>query len=133
MHELDQFLASWEETAEGNRAAFIALQRHLAGMENTELRYVARPGISHSLRVRHRAQTRRELFAMVDVIEEVPRWLSVCLYQDWVSDPEGLGDSVLGGLLGEDAICFDVEQHSQKRLAYICQRLDEACRRAAEE
>lgn len=133
MHELNEFLASWEDTAEGSKAAFIALQRHLARLNGAELRFIARPGISYSLRARHQDQQKRELFAMVDVIEDVPRWLSICLYQDWVSDPDGLGDRVPGGLLGEDAICFDMESASEERLTYLCERLEEACRRAAQE
>ena len=133
MHELNEFLASWEDTAEGNKAAFIALQQHLARLDGAELRFIARPGISYSLRAKHRAQRKRELFAMVDVIEDSPRWLSICLYQDWVSDPDGLGDSVPGGLLGEDAICFDMESASEERLAYLRERLEEACRRAVQE
>ena len=33
MKELDDFLASWEATAEGNRAAFLALKEHLKGLD----------------------------------------------------------------------------------------------------
>ena len=70
---------------------------------------------------------------MVDVIEDEPRWLSVCMYQDLVSDPDEEGDFVPGGLLGEDAICFDMETASDTQLAYIRERIDEACAKAAQE
>ena len=63
---------------------------------------------------------------MVDVIEDTPRWLSVCFYQDLVSDSDGRGDSVPGGLLGENAICFDMEQADDGQLLYLKRRLDEA-------
>ena len=131
MQELNDFLASWEATAEGNKAAFVDLKTHLEQLGAT-LQFVPRPGITYSLRAKHPAQKKRELFVMVDVIEDSPRWLSVCFYQDLVSDPEGQGDSVPGGLLGEDAICFDMESASKEQLAYIKARLDEACKKAAQ-
>jgi len=125
MKELDDFLASWEATAEGNRAAFLALKEHLEGL-GAVLNFVPRPGITYSLRASNPAQKKRELFVMADVIEDTPRWLSVCFYQDLVSDPDGRGDSVPGGLLGEDAICFDMEQADDGQLLYLKRRLDEA-------
>ncbi len=133
MHELNDFLTSWPSTAEGNKEAFISLQQHLAQMEGVQLQFIARPGITYSLRARHQAQQKRELFVMVDVIEDEPRWLSVCMYQDLVSDPDEEGDFVPGGLLGEDAICFDMETASDTQLAYIRERIDEACAKAAQE
>ncbi|NLZ17894.1 MAG: hypothetical protein GX087_09220 [Desulfobulbaceae bacterium] len=130
MHELNDFLASWQATTEGNKEAFISLQQHLDQMEGVQLQFISRPGITYSLRAKHPAQQQRELFVMVDVIEDEPRWLSVCFYQDLVSDPDEQGDFVPGGLLGEDAICFDMETASEKRLAYIRDRIDEACIKA---
>ena len=132
MHELNEFLASWEATAEGNKAAFIALREHLASLAGVQLQFIARPGITYSLRAKHPAQQQRELFVMVDVIEDSPRWLSVCFYQDMVTDPEEAGDFVPGGLLGEDAICFDMERADEKRLAYVVKRIDEACSQAGQ-
>lgn len=44
MKELDDFLASWEATAEGNRAAFLALKEHLEGL-GAVLNFVPRPGM----------------------------------------------------------------------------------------
>lgn len=72
---------------------------------------------------------------MVDVIDDDPadRWLSVCFYKELVDDPEQLGDEVPGGLLGEDARCFDLSQPDEDMVRYIEQRLSEACRAAAEE
>lgn len=131
MHELSEFLASWEATAEGNKETFTALHAHLANLAGVQLQFIARPGITYSLRARHQDQQKRRLFVMVDVIEDNPRWLSVCFYQDMVSDPDEAGDFVPGGLLGEDAICFDMESADEKRLAYIRKRIDEACEQAA--
>ncbi|MCI5126792.1 MAG: hypothetical protein D3925_20505, partial [Candidatus Electrothrix sp. AR5] len=70
---------------------------------------------------------------MIDVIEDNPRWLSVCFYGDMITDPEGQGDAVPGGLLGEDAVCFDLEAWDEERVRYVEARLDEACQRAAQE
>jgi len=67
---------------------------------------------------------------MVDVIEVDPRWLSVCFYGEMITDPEEAGDYVPEGLLGEDAVCFDIETHDADRLAYVTARIDEAYRAA---
>ena len=131
MKELDEFLANWPDTADGARAAFVALKEHLERLPGARLDFVARPGVTYSLRAKHEAQKQRELFVMVDVIEDEPRWLSVCFYRDLVSDPEALGDEVPGGLLGEDAVCFDLESADAARLAYIRARIDEAHAAAA--
>jgi hypothetical protein len=43
-----------------------------------------------------------------------------------VTDPESRGDSVPGGLLGEDGLCFDVESDSEEMLDYLKLRIIEA-------
>ncbi len=63
---------------------------------------------------------------MVDVIEDDPRWLSVCFYGDSISDPDEKGDFVPKGLLGEDAVCFDLEAYDEEDLGYLEGRIDEA-------
>jgi len=55
-----------------------------------------------------------------------PRWLSVCFYGETVSDPEERGDLVPGGLLGEDGLCFDVENGSDDFIDYLIARINEA-------
>ena len=97
------------------------------------LEFKARPGISYSLRARHAAQKKRELFVLVDVVDDEPesRWLSVCFYADMVNDPDGLGDFVPQGLLGEDAMCFNLDEDSPEMREYIAARLAEAARHAA--
>ena len=67
---------------------------------------------------------------MVDVIEDEPRWLSVCFFNEMIQDPEERGAFVPGGLLGEDALCFDLDTCTEEALAYVVSRLEEA-RRAA--
>jgi hypothetical protein len=79
----------------------------------------------------HVNQKSRELFVMVDVIDDSPRWLSICFYGEMIADPEEKGDFVPEGLLGEDAVCFDLEEHDGALMRYIEARMDEACRSAS--
>lgn len=129
--ELEAFLSEWKETPEGNRRSFVRLRDFLAEMDDVSLDFKPRPGVTYSLRGAHEAQWERELFVMVDVIEDSPRWLSVCFYSDLVADPEERGDEVPEGLLGEDAICFDLETYDEAGLAYVEDRLREAARKAS--
>lgn len=128
--ELEAFIAGWSDTEE-NRRAFLRLRDVLTAKPGTELAFVAREGVTYSLRARHADQKDRSLFVMVDVIEDQPRWLSVCFYDDMAGDPDEAGDHVPGGLLGEDAVCFDVESYDEGILAYVEARIEEAHRAAA--
>ncbi|HDI60420.1 MAG TPA: hypothetical protein ENF48_08740 [Desulfobacteraceae bacterium] len=130
MPELDTFIAAWKETSEKNKQAFLQLRDHLAGLEGARLEFVPREGLTYSLRASFPGQAERPLFVMVDVIEDDPRWLSVCFYGEMISDPEEAGDYVPEGLLGEDAVCFDIETYDADRLAYVTARIDEAYRAA---
>lgn len=132
-HDMEQamhnFLAGWAEGPDGNKSGFLRLQRLLASLTGAECEFIARPGITYSLRGALPAGN-RPLFVMIDVIEDQPRWLSVCFYADQVTDPEELGAFVPGGLLGEDACCFDLETSGEEALAYVEARICEACRAA---
>ena len=128
--ELDDFIAAWPE-AEENRRAFLRLRDCLAAKPEVTLDFIAREGITYSLRAGHPNQKEKPLFVMVDVIEDQPRWLSVCFYDETVGDPDEAGDHVPEGLLGEDAVCFDVESCDETILAYVEARIEEAYRNAA--
>jgi hypothetical protein len=130
---LNAFIEEWEETPEKNREVFLHLREYLGKKEGVTPEFIPRPGVTYSLRAVHAAQKERELFVMVDVIEDDPRWLSVCFYGEMITDPEEKGDFVPEGLLGEDALCFDVEERDEKLVRYIEDRLDEAFRSASEE
>ncbi len=130
--ELVAFIEAWEETPEKNREVFLHFRDYLVKNENIKLDFISRPGVTYSLRAVHPAQTGRELFVMIDVIEDSPRWLSVCFYGDMISDPEEMGDFVPEGLLGEDAVCFDIEEKDESLVRYLEIRLDEACKHASE-
>lgn len=131
--ELTTFIEAWKETAEKNRAVFLHLRDYLAKKEGVTLEFLPRPGLTYSLRAVHTAQKKRGLFVMVDVIEDDPRWLSVCFYGEMITDPEENGDFVPEGLLGDDAVCFDIEERDEALIQYIELRLDEAWRSAAAE
>lgn len=126
--ELQSLLKNWTDTAGRTKEAFSRLLEKLRGTPDLSLDFVARPGVTYSLRAKHTAQTKRDLFTMVDIIDDDPseRWLSVCFYGDFITDPEENGDFVPEGLLGEDACCFDIEELDETLVQYVEARLDEA-------
>lgn len=129
--QLNVFLEGWQDGKEQNRKGFVRLQKVLESMDGVYLDFIPRQGVTYSLRGKHASQSKRPLFAMVDVIEGEPRWLSVCFYAEMISDPEERGDYVPEGLLGEDAVCFDMEEFSEDLASYLEERLIEAYRSAA--
>ncbi|MBU0961221.1 MAG: hypothetical protein KKD01_02005 [Proteobacteria bacterium] len=131
--ELQAFLEEWKEPPGKNREIFLHLREYLSKKEGVTLDFIARPGVTYSLRAVHADQKEKALFVMVDVIEDVSRWLSVCFYSEMIADPEERGDQVPGGLLGEDAVCFDLEERDEALIRYVESRLDEACKNAAKE
>ena len=133
--ELKTFLDNWTSDPNNTKDCFLNFKSHLEGLNGVSLEFVARPGITYSLRAAHSNQKKRNLFAMVDVIDDDPadRWLSVCFYKELVDDPDEIGDEVPEGLLGEDAKCFDMYEGDDTLKAYITGRLSEACTAAAKE
>jgi len=55
----------------------------------------------------------------------------VCFYADAVSDPEGLGNLIPGGIMGNDGYCFDVFEQNASLLQYLEERIREASKREA--
>jgi len=129
--ELDAFLKDWTETPERNREAFLRFKGVLEAQDGVTLDFVPRPGLTNSLRAVHENQKDKDLFVMADVIEDEPRWLSVCFYGEMINDPDEKADFVPEGLLGEDAMCFDLEAWDDDLVAYIEARLNEAWKSAA--
>jgi hypothetical protein len=130
---VDDFLASWRGDGDSMRQAFSLLFAEVSAMPEVGLQFVGRPGVSYSLRPRHRRQIGRDLFAMIDVIDDDPaaRWLSVCFYEDMITDPEGRGECIPGGLAGADGYCFDMNDYDDHLLGYLIARLREAAAAAA--
>lgn len=131
LSELHDFINGWSDSSKRNKEAFVRLKSHLEAQDGVALEFIPRPGVTYSLRASHPNQSRRTLFVMVDVIQDDPRWLSVCFYGEMITDPDGQGDFVPEGLLGEDAMCFDIDQYDDALLKYVEDRLDEAYRSAS--
>jgi len=128
MQQVQQFLNEWNADSLGTKPAFQFLYEGLQGLGGVKLEWIARPGISYSLRAAHENQKHRPLFVMLDVIDDDAdgRWLSVCFYGDMVSDPDELGDLIPGGLLGSDGYCFDVSEGEDALKEYVGARIREA-------
>jgi len=124
--EIELFIEQWPDSPNGCRSVFETLYRHLLALDGAKIEFYARPPVTYSLRGAPVKNSPYPLFVMVDVIEEAPRWLSVCFYEKMVSDPETRGDAVPGGLLGEDGICFDIDSDDQTLIDYIKERIDQA-------
>ncbi len=129
---LTTFIDEWEETEEKTREVFLHFKEYLDAKDDVTLDFLPRPGVTYSLRAIHANQKDKELFVMVDVIEDDPRWLSICFYGEMISDPDEKGDFVPEGLLGEDAVCFDIEEKDETLIRYVELRLDEAWQYAAD-
>jgi len=133
--ELTSFIEGWTTDENDTKQCFLTFKKHLEGLDGIKFDFVARPGITYSLRAAHTNQKNRSLFAMVDIIDDDPadRWLSVCFYKELVDDPDELGDEVPEGLMGEDAKCFDMYEGDDAMVTYICARLATACLAASKE
>ena len=133
--ELDTLLSQWTDNKHQTKKTFHHLKDHLTRKPDLIFEFVARPGVSYSLRAKHQRQNQRPLFAMIDIIDDDPseRWLSVCFFGEMITDPDEIGDFVPEGLLGENAHCFDIEAWDDDLVAYVITRLDEAYNKAAQE
>ncbi|MBF0258498.1 MAG: hypothetical protein HQK62_06610 [Desulfamplus sp.] len=133
MEKLEKFIEEWQESESGTKKAFIQIMEHLKAMDGVSLTFNARPGVSYSLRPKHQNQKDRILFAMADVIDDDPdlRWLSICFYEDMLTDPDDMGDLIPGGLLGSDGYCFDLDEYDEEFVEYLKARLSEACQKAS--
>ncbi|MGM0453992.1 MAG: hypothetical protein ACQERN_12580 [Thermodesulfobacteriota bacterium] len=129
MEELNEFVEQWTENSAQTKKAFLALKSQLENKPDVKLDFVARQGLTYSLRAA-RFGHQSPLFVMIDVIEDEPRWLSVCFYGEMISDPAEAGDLIPGGLLGEDGHCFDIEAYADDQMAYLEKRIEEAYARA---
>ncbi len=130
--ELLEFIKAWDVDENGVKPLFLNICNTLEKIDGISLEYKGRPGISHSLRAKHQNQKNRPLFVLVDVIDDEPqaRWLSICFYADLITDPEGLGDVVPQGLLGEDACCFDIDQPNEMA-EFILEKVQQAAKNSA--
>lgn len=129
-NEMSEFLEGWTNDPQDMKGAFIRLKERASGKEHVTFSFISRPGVSYSLRAAmdNLGEGGRPLFVMIDIIDDDSenRWLSVCFYDDMVEDSDEKGDFVPGGLLGEDGLCFDLDEHDEALISYVGQRIDEA-------
>jgi len=124
---LEDFIAAWKEDPKGVKPGLASYMKAVSSLPGARIDFVSRPGVSHSLRVTRDGLKNRPLFALADVVEDADgRFLSICFYEDWVSDPDERGEMIPSGLLGEDARCFDYETPDEDLLDYALERLREA-------
>jgi hypothetical protein len=132
--EVEKFVDGWEDSPQKVKKSFVLLKNYVADKTDLSFTFKARPGVSYSLRVKHKLQTSRELFLIMDVIDDPEsRWLSICFYPDMITDPDDKGVLIPLGLLGEDGYCFDLEEWDEEYLHYLKTRLDEAHKKASKE
>lgn len=125
LQEVEKFIKEWPESPEQNKQIFIRLKDFLRAKSGMVFEYVPREGLTYSLRAKHENQKNKPLFAMLDVIEDSPLAVGL-LYGDLITDPDEAGDYVPEGLLGEDAVCFDLEEFDESAIKYVEARLEEA-------
>ncbi|MFC1829893.1 hypothetical protein ACFL0O_09795 [Thermodesulfobacteriota bacterium] len=134
--EMSRLLDSWEDDPHKIKKAFGEVRDRFLKMEKTVLSFVSRPGVSYSLRAEFRDnnEKKKPLYALVDIIDDDPenRWLSICFYEDSVTDPRKVGNLVPQGILGDDGYCFDLEAYDESMIRYVGERIVEAHSRMTE-
>lgn len=129
-------MQSWPQGQRDLARALTALKDRAAGLTGVAWEVISRPGVSHSLRFRLEPPPEgraRPVFFLVDVVPlGLEQWmLSVCFYEDEVSDPDELGNAIPQGLFDETGYCFDMEEDDPALLEYCLERLAEAHRAAS--
>lgn len=126
--EIKDFISQWQDDSKNIKGAFVDYMNYLESNPDIITSFKARPHISYSLRAKDKNQKARDLFVLIDVVDDDPqdRWLSVCFYADYITDPEDKGDLVPSGLFGEDAVCFNLDEDDKEMRQYIKDRLVEA-------
>jgi hypothetical protein len=129
-------LDEWPAEQAGLKKAFLRLKKYAATKESVEWSFVSRPGVSYSLRFDlnpRPAGRERPVFFLTDVVVAGELFLSVCFYEDELSDPEELGNAIPQGLFQETGYCFDVDEANcgeEILLSYLEERIDQAYAKA---
>lgn len=127
--DLTEILEKWTRDEPNVKGAFVRLAGRFSKKEKAVLSFVSRPGISYSLRAGIRSEGEgMTLVTLIDIVDDDPdnKWLSVCFYEDCVTDPTGEGNMVPKGILGIDGYCFDLFENREDIISYLEQRIDEA-------
>lgn len=134
MTEIKNFIEGWGNESPKVKSMAKSMCDCLCNVPNLEFAYRGRPGISHSLRIGPGSDPDRPFFALIDVIDDEPeaRWLSICMYADLVDDPKDLADPIPGGLDGNDAMCFDLDEDAEDTITYVLDVLVKASQKVKE-
>jgi hypothetical protein len=128
MKAVEKFIDDWQADTLNLKPVFVSYYEKLKTLPAAEIEFNERPGISYSLRGINPNDGKRPLFVMIDVIDDNPgqRWLSVCFYEDTITDSDEYGDLIPEGLLGDDGYCFDIDEADESLAAYVRRRIQEA-------
>lgn len=128
--EMTRLLEVWPNDPRNMKQTFLKVIDKLRAAQGTCLNFISRPGVSYSLRASLKNPYKKtpSLFALVDIIDDDPdnRWLSICFYEEMITDPNELGNLVPKGILGEDGYCFDLYKEDPSLISYVERRIDEA-------
>ena len=133
--ELRDYLDAWPPAQEGLKACLLELKAEAEAIPGSVGSFLARPGISHSLRFTldpAPAGRARPVFFLTDVVDfQGELMLSVCFYAEEISDPEELGNEIPEALFSETGYCFDLDDYDPELLAYLKARIHQAATNAA--
>ncbi len=129
----DKILASWPAEQKDLSEAFMDLTLEARMLPNIKWELLVRKGVSYSFRVStndNSKKRQRPVFCLMDVVMSKfePWFLSVCFYEDEITDPSGLGNCIPSGLFEETGYCFDLEENDISVVSYLKDRLAEAHR-----
>ena len=120
----------WPASQDSLKHAYIELTFEVRSRSESVCEVVTRQGVTHSFRAgtSRDLKSARPVFVLIDtVVSDVDPWfLSVCFYEDEITDPEESGEAIPGGLLGETGYCFDLEEYDEDYVAYLKTRIAEA-------
>jgi hypothetical protein len=125
-------LDDWPVAQAPIKQTFLKLKTYAENLPGAAWSLVSRPGISYSLRFDLKprpAGRKRPVFFLVDVVQAGELFLSVCFYENEITDPEELGNAIPQGLFKETGYCFDVDDDNcedARLMAYLEKRIDEA-------
>ena len=131
---LEQLLNDWPESQADLKNALLELKEYAQNKSGAVLNFVSRPGVTHSLRFDldpRPAGRQRQVFFLTDVIEAADElFLSVCYYEDEITDPDELGNAIPRGLFDETGYCFDLDEPDDDFMVYLKARIDEGYQKA---
>ena len=120
------FSGSWRGDQSDLKQAYLELVESVKSKPLATWSFVSRAGISYSFRAQasNASDRKRPVFLLMDVIpeKEGPFWLSLCFYEDEITDPDGEGNAIPQGLFQETGYCFDMDDGEGGMLEYLKQR-----------